>query len=408
MHQTKTVIYTIFFLWLIVAFLGCLYVVQHHFSIFSVSSVYFYAGLHWMTGQPLYNFLGTEFIYLPQSAIFYVPFSLLPFPVEELVWRCFSILVFSCSLFKFSEWITNSLTTLPAFSSPTLTKYINKNHFVFIIISIVTIPLSITIAQDGQMHLIIMALLFFACISISKEQWWIAAFLLPIAVAIKPTAIIIYLLFTALYPKLWGRIALTTLIMALIPFVAQSPHYALQQYINYATSFSAVSRIQGIHPQNWVQLFSVLEFLFHIKLSGIVQTIIRVVIAVWALGFCYYCKSVMSTKSAIITIFTVGIIYLMLFNPRTENNDYSMLMPFIGYFLALSLTRRRPLASLYLFLLAVMFALNHSLSTFVTPSDNHWLKPILCVFFLGFVVQDVLQDVRAQKHFKNSLMIPEE
>ena len=62
----------------------------------TVTGNYYDAALHWLQGIPLYSGSGGGFIYLPQSAIAYIPFAVMPFPVSEIVWRLLNWTLIFC------------------------------------------------------------------------------------------------------------------------------------------------------------------------------------------------------------------------------------------------------------------------------------------------------------------------
>src|SRR5687768_10391283 len=43
----------------------------------------------WMAGEPLYNDTGHGFLYLPSSAVLFVPFAMLPDVLGDIAWRAF-------------------------------------------------------------------------------------------------------------------------------------------------------------------------------------------------------------------------------------------------------------------------------------------------------------------------------
>ena len=51
------------------------------------SEAYARGARHWRAGDELYAEGGSGFIYLPQAAILYVPFTFLPRPLEVIAWR---------------------------------------------------------------------------------------------------------------------------------------------------------------------------------------------------------------------------------------------------------------------------------------------------------------------------------
>ena len=81
----------------------------------------------------------------------------------------------------------------------------------------------------------------------------------------------------------------------------------------------------------------------------------------------------------------------MLFNPRTENNTYSMLGPAVGVFLARSvLVDRRILRTALLALVAIGVLGTYEIGRLITsPAQSMWLAPLMCIVFAGYVAADL-------------------
>ncbi|HSQ78075.1 MAG TPA: glycosyltransferase 87 family protein, partial [Nitrospirota bacterium] len=55
--------------------------------------------LSWLAGETIYNHPGVGgFVYLPQAAILFIPFSLLPVLAGEVLWRLVNIGVFALGI----------------------------------------------------------------------------------------------------------------------------------------------------------------------------------------------------------------------------------------------------------------------------------------------------------------------
>ena len=57
----------------------------------SVTPAYARGARAWMEGRTIYNHEGTGFLYLPTAAVIFLPFTVLPTLVADLLWRCFTI-----------------------------------------------------------------------------------------------------------------------------------------------------------------------------------------------------------------------------------------------------------------------------------------------------------------------------
>ena len=87
-------------------------------------------------------------------------------------------------------------------------------------------------------------------------------------------------------------------------------------------------------------------------------------------------------------LFSFSALYILLFNPRTENNTYAMLGPAIGLFTArwIVLSRHR-IAVAFLSLLVLFLAAGDELVRATSPPGEHiWLKPFLAILFLAYLV----------------------
>ena len=77
-------------------------------------------------------------------------------------------------------------------------------------------------------------------------------------------------------------------------------------------------------------------------LSESTQTVIRVVAAGGAIGLCLVARFRSTPARAAECLLAISALYILLFNPRTENNTYAMLGPVIGLPLLAALAANRP------------------------------------------------------------------
>src|SRR5688572_7434335 len=69
----------------------------------SVTPNYRDAVHHWFAGEPLYNMHGSGFIYLPQAALVFAPWGLLPKPVGEVLWRVAIMAVMAAGVLRWTR-----------------------------------------------------------------------------------------------------------------------------------------------------------------------------------------------------------------------------------------------------------------------------------------------------------------
>jgi hypothetical protein len=83
---------------------------------------------------------------------------------------------------------------------------------------------------------------------------------------------------------------------------------------------------------------------------------------------------------------TLAILYIIIFNPRTEGPTYAILSVPVGFFAARELLVPIRAWAIMLTLLAILLGISHEL---VGPA-NPWVRPSLAIVFAAYVVSHVL------------------
>jgi hypothetical protein len=202
------------------------------------------------------------------------------------------------------------------------------------------------------------------------------------------------------------RLVLGVACVLLFPFLTQSPPYVVAQYAMSLQMFRA-SSLCGMN-ELWAQPFSVLS-LMHITVPESVQTIIRVGAGLGTLVLCWLAQRNQRQVRAVEYLLAFTVIYILLFNPRTENNTYALLGPVIGLFVAPWIGNNRHrlavgVMSLMLFLLAAGDELVRSLTP---PGEHIWLKPALALIFLLYLVRHLFEPQDdARRRFAGATVAP--
>ena len=329
----------------------------------TVTTAYADAAMRWFHGENLYNGAGTNFIYFPQSAILYYPFTWFSTPIGNILWRTFSIGIYALGIYRFAE----------------LTSNIKKRGF-FPLITILSLPIAFLSARNGQMNLILAGFSLLALIDIKDGRFWRATAILCVSFAFKPTTAVILLLCFALFPALRWRLLIGIVVTAAFPFLTQSPQYVISQYHDVINMLQTSANL-GTDLNIWAQLFGLLA-MAHVHVSSAEQYVIRAIAAIATLGLCWYAWKRRSPESAFFYLYAFSAVYLMLFNPRTENNDYAILAPAIGFAFAYYYHHQQKFMSgLMLFIVAAIaggFTIGHSL----TPGHVSWVTPLMASLFL--------------------------
>ncbi len=300
----------------------------------TVTHSYFSGAADWNAQRSLYGKTGEGFLYLPQAAVVFVPFTFFPELGRELLWRCFTIGVFAWGVRRLAG-LAEASCDVPLFGLATA----------------ISIPLAWSSARNGQATLPMAGLMMIAIGHLSTAAWWRAAGCLKLSLAIKPLALVLILLSAAVYGPMRTRLVASMFITAAIPFLLKNPAYVVSQY----AAFARTAGLAADHSQlaTFAQVFGMLRVV-GLDVSEATQTFIRAGFAGLTLLACLVCSRRMEASRWGVYLYTLTACYLMLFNPRTENNTYSMLGPAVGAFLARSvLVDRRILRSALLALVAI-------------------------------------------------------
>ncbi len=339
----------------------------------SVTPAYRSAVGHWFSGQPLYNMQGHGFLYLPQAALVFAPFAILPHSLCEILWRWTIIGVLAASVAK-------------------LTRSLNGDGRWFFAISAASTVLAWGCARNGQSTLLITGMMIFAALDLGESRWWRATVLLALAFAFKPLAIVMILLAAAVYPQMSWRLAIGLLLVVVAPFATQRPDYVISQFQDCIRNLQITFQVGESEP--WAQFFGMLQAA-GIDLPGIVRTPIRLVAAAATLYACWRASRTLSPQRSALYLFSLGACYVMLFNSRTEGNTYTMVGPVYGLLIAEAAFRlKRQTSTNWLIAAVVLSVLNYELAILITPRPTAvWICPLVCVGVSVYLVRRLIEEM---------------
>lgn len=332
------------------------------------------AALNWIAGRGLYDGTGVGgFVYLPQAAILFVPFAMIPQILGEVLWRLFTIGTLAVGLRGFAGLAGEKSRTE-----------------LFPLMTLVTIPLAWDCARNGQATLIITGLMLLSVVDISRCRWWRATLWLSLGVAVKPLMIVLVLLIMAIDRPMTWRLLLGMGAVALAPFAIQHPAYVLQQYSACLHNTTMAAHV-SVAAHGWTSPFTALR-LVGLDVPEHVQTAIRMVAAFATLALCIVARRWHDTDRSAIFVFSLAVVYLTLFSPRTENNTYAMLGPAIAVFLALAfLVEKRYSAGILLSCIAVILVGGRLFEHLLAPhAEGIWLSPLMATCFSVYLLAQLL------------------
>lgn len=386
--MTKTIPTKITFgLWFtyIIAIIA-VFLLQHH--VHTETFHYLDACKHWLARKNIYNGKGTDFIYLPTSAVIYIPFVYIHNPFNEILWRIINTSVFVFGLYKFSMLASEE-----------------KRSVVFFISSLICFGLGFDSIRNGQMNCMIAGLMLLSMSTLNEEKWSLSGFLLSLAIAVKPTAIVMWLLAFCLFPKVRSKLLFWFAILLLVPFLTAPLGYVLSQYKDAVLMLTQASQLGSTTP--WAQWFGFLNQFCNVLVPAKIQYMIRLVMAVFTLGLCWKIFNTLPRKKAFIFLYALAASYLMLFNPRTENNDYIILAPSIGFFLSHLYYLNTNWKWAYIIIGGfswLAMVLNYNLSALITPGRIIWLDPMMAMFFFIVTTAFVFHELGKHREMKIALL----
>lgn len=332
----------------------------------TVTGIYRAAAHAWCSGQDVYINTGGGFLYLPSSAVLFVPFAVLPLPLGDILWQLASIGTFAFGVRRIAT-LSGRTTGVEMFP----------------LITLFALPPALSDARCGQATMIMNGMMMLATVDLFDRRWWRATLWLSLGFAFKPLALVMILLVAALERPMTWRLAVGITLVLLVPFVTQSPQYVLDQHVKCYEMSRAATHL-GLESR-WSQPFSALA-LAGFEVPEATQTMIRVGAAVVALGLCWQARRRNDGPRATVELFAISVIYILLFNPRTENCTYEMLGPVLGISAASAILvehRRGAGAVLGVMMLAIFCG--EEVCRLLWPSVTAtWHKSLVCLGYLVF------------------------
>ena len=338
----------------------------------TVTPEYRQASEKWWEGKESpYNLSQIGYLYLPQEAILYTPYRILPKRVGEPLWRWTGLALLAAGLWRAAGLIS------PA----------DRNR-VFLAATILVIPASLSSARNGQVNLPLAGLMLLSVSALARSRWNMATLWLLLAVMLKPIALAPALLAAACFAPLRLRLAGGLLLCLGAAWIHPDPAYVTAEYRHFWEKFLLAG--QPLDKDNFSDLFGML---WHWGIHPVPAAIsgIRALAAIVALALSLH---VMRRFRGNVPVQAFGVmllaaLYLMLFNPRTEENSYVILAGFTALMAGRAILEDcledagRPALLLTLLTLALA-AECYGYPIF--PLTRIWFKPLATLVFFFFLV----------------------
>ena len=336
----------------------------------TVTPIYRTSSINWFEGKDLYTPGIHGYLYLPHECILYAPLSRLPFPVAEVLWRGVGIGILAVAVRR--------LARLGARGT---------GRELFPLMSLLFIPTALDCARNGQVNLLLAALMAFTGIDLAERRWWTATLWLVLALALKPVVMVVPVLTAILYAPMRWRLAAGLAILFAFPFLTQQPSYVWDQYRSFLVKLQVAGSPDEL--DYFSDLFGMIGAL-GINVPTALRTVLRLAAAALTLLLCRFAVKNRGHARGTMLFYIFSICYLMLFNPRTENNTYVIAGIPMALFASLAILRdgwKR--TGFILAALIPIMAANYE----ITRGVNHWVCPSICLVFFLYTIWLCLADV---------------
>jgi hypothetical protein len=336
----------------------------------TVTPEYREAAVEWWSGQPIYEVREGGFLYLPQAAILYTPYALLPKRVGEPLWRLTGL-----GLFAWSIWRLCSV-----FGG-------DRRRWWFLLATVAALPASFSSARNGQANLPMAALLAFAAVDLGRAAWNAGTLSLLLSFALKPLGAVPCLLAGACFPRsmIW-RLGIGLVLLLAAAFVGSDPAYAAEQYRLFVETMQ-VARLPVRHV--YADVMGILKTV-GLDPGAADMTGVRAVAALGTLGLAWLAVRRYERARGAFVVLALSALYLLVFNPRTEANTYVLMAPFAGLLVAAA-AESPGRAVRFLWLAAFALALSSENWGPLHKLTNPWFKPLVSLVLLGFLAADLIR-----------------
>jgi alpha-1,2-mannosyltransferase len=358
--------------WLLIFLVVCADVARRPLK-HNTTHTYRLASEQWWAGVDPYTYQNHDgFLYLPQAAILFTPFTWGPLLVGEILWR---VVVFG--LFAYA------LVRLHAFF---LSRGDTASGRTFLILTLLALPSAMASLRNAQFDLPLAALLVLGAVETGLGRWTRAAAWLCLALALKPLAVVPLLLFGALYWRLIPRLALGLVIVFVLPFVNGNPSFVAHEYVRCAQTLLWATQADEPRYSDLGALLS------HVAIlpPPWLKTMGRVIFAVTYLGLGAAAVRRLGRIDAAWMVGALSADYLMLFNPRTETCSYVFLAPFTAS-LAIWMVRGGVQRQLGYALGFASLCFACDAVPYVHGLTDRWLKPLLALLFLPVLIHFIFR-----------------
>ncbi|MDR1192092.1 MAG: DUF2029 domain-containing protein [Verrucomicrobiales bacterium] len=312
----------------------------------------------------------TAFVYLPQAAILFTPFTLMPRVCGEVLFRALMLGLLAHGIWRVTQ-----------------TFFSRQRDLAFLLLSLVAMPISLGALRNAQANVLLAAISLYIMAALAGQKYWSAALWMGFSVVVKPLLIPLIGLAVLSFPAVLVPLLVTMSAALALPFLFAAPDYVINQYALFwqmVTGYSAT-----VERWRYADISGVIYFLGG-DLSPWLSRILRFGAGLVFLALALF--GIRKTKDVArqaLWIGTLGGTYLMLFNLATEKNSYVIIAPFLGLWATMffQLWKDKLRGGMIVGLVASMALLPTIFWSWLHNRFGIVWFPLMMIMFLGLVVQ---------------------
>jgi hypothetical protein len=274
----------------------------------NVTPLYHHSSENWWAGKDLYRGPG-GMNYLPEFPVIFAPFHSLPAPAGDILWRLCMAVLLATGVWRFQR---------EQFGDDTARAFLYASLFIM--------PLCLGALRNGQANAMFAALTLHAAACMPRRQWWPAAFLMVLALGIKPLGAVLLLLSVTVYAPLRWRLVPALAALALLPFLFAPAGYVIEQHRAF---FANIQSCAAVTEHRFADIGGIIRT-FGCELPGGISKLVRAAAGGLALGLWLMGSRRLREPFRAMWLLALSAGYLMLFNPMNESNSYVILAPALG------------------------------------------------------------------------------
>ena len=319
----------------------------------------------WAGNESLYDMSQGGYLYLPQAAILYTPYQLATKHVGEPLWRLTGLALLAIGLWRVAGLMN------PA-----------ERERLFFAATLLVIPSALSSARNGQVNLPLAGLMLLSVADIARARWNFVTLWLLLAIMLKPISLAPALLAAACFAPFRLRLPVGFALALAAAYLHPNSAYVTGEYHHFWEKFVLAG--QPLVKDNFSDFFGMLWH-WGLHPPPIIISAVRGLAALFTLGLSLHVMRRFRGDRALqaFGVLLLGALYLMLFNPRTEENSYVMLAGFTALLAARDLLAGTPRRGKWLALFCLLLAVENY--GFIYKLTRIWFKPLITTLFFGLL-----------------------